>query len=162
MTTEKNPPASELRDAIARRVAAELAPEVGPNLPMYVEKLIALGEDAVDDVPARMIADASVIALAGVLLSAITIVAGRIDRYQDEKRRAQEEQRSREDAERRQGEQDRMLRVVELVLTREALEREIVERVRFPEEIPARVRGLLLQKVVDEGLEEVKRREEKQ
>ncbi len=162
MTTEKNPPASELRDAIARRVAAELAPEVGPKLPMYVEKLIALGEDAVDDVPARMIADASVIALAGVLLSAITIVAGRIDRYQDEKRRAQEEQRSREEAERRQGEQDRMLRVVELVLTREALEREIVERVRFPEEIPARVRGLLLQKAVDEGLEEVKRREEKQ
>jgi hypothetical protein len=54
--------------------------------------------------------------------------------------------------------QAQTLRLAELVLTRDVLERELVDRVTFPEQIPARVRGLLLQKAIDEGLEELKRR----
>jgi hypothetical protein len=91
MTTENELPATERRDAMARSVAAALAPEVGPKLPMYVEKRIAQGDDADDEAPVRTLDNAVAIALAGVVITAINVVANRIDRYQDDKRRAQEE-----------------------------------------------------------------------
>ena len=158
---------SSSRDEIARRVAARLAPEVGPKLPVYVERLIALGDDADDEAPVQRDV-ASVAAVASVLMAAITIALGRVDRYRDEQRRLQEEQQRQAEDRRRQAEEqcqqddrDRALALAEsaIALTREVLAREIRAGVRFPDEVPTKVRIALVEQVAAEGIEEAKRRE---
>jgi hypothetical protein len=152
---------SSLRDEIARRVAAKLAPEVGARLPEYVDRLIAMGDDAPDETPVYRGDASQVIAAASVLVSAIAIMIGRIDRYVDERRRAEEEARRRADEQHVRDERDQAMCLAEsaIALTRDVLAHAVQQGVQFPEAMPAKVRIALVEEVVEEGLEQMKRLE---
>jgi hypothetical protein len=159
---DRNHGESSVRDEIARRVAAKLAPEVGAKLPEYVERLIALGDDALDETPVYR-GPAEVIGAASVLMSAIAIVIGRVDRYLDERRRLQEEQRRQEDDQHLRDERDQAMRLAEsaIKLTHDVLAQAVRQGVQFPEAMPAKVRIALVEEVAEEGVEEAKRLEGK-
>jgi hypothetical protein len=127
-------------EEIARAVARRLEGEVGPKLPMYVEKLIALG-DAAEDAPPRHSADAAlVIALAAF---AVTLARNAWDVYRDVvKGRAE------------------ALTPEEIARVRGLLLRRSLERVRVPDEVPSKLRIAVVETTADATMEEAKRLDE--
>lgn len=125
-------------DAIARRVAARLAPEVGPTLPAYVERVIAEGGAAEDETPQRSVEQAGVAQLAALVVQVITLLWIILRDVRQERQGAQQ-QAALDDA---------FLRG--LLLSR------LGARAQIPPELAARVKDAAINAAIDEVLAEAK------
>jgi hypothetical protein len=137
------------QEEIARAVARRLEGEVGPKLPMYVDKLIALGNDAGEAAPQRSPEAAMVIALAAFAVNAAKTAW---DVYW----KLVERKEKRGDAD-----QARALSPGEVRLVREQLAREIRESARLPEVVPTKLRIAAVENLADATMEEAQRLEAK-
>jgi hypothetical protein len=124
-------------DDIARRLAERLTPEIGPRLPVHVERAIAFADAGIEPSPTRSLDPAVVVALASFLVS---LAQTAWSFYRDLAKPASEP-----------------LSSGEIALLREVLSDRVRQGGQLSDPIPGKLRIAAIEAAVDETVEEARR-----